>query len=175
MSNCRQAETAPAGIRGVAATPADWLTVLRWYLLAIAVGNLVWEFAQPPLFTIWRSGSTGEIVFAVLHCTGGDILIATASLVLALVLGGANWPTARLAYRRVALLTVALGIAYTVFSEWLNVVVRRSWAYTDLMPTLPLIGTGLSPLAQWIVVPLAAFWWARPPAPAHGQPKRRLP
>jgi hypothetical protein len=56
------------------------------------------------------------------------------------------------------------GLAYTVFSEWLNTEIRGSWAYTDAMPQLPLVGAGLSPLAQWIVVPLIAFWWAWPSA-----------
>ena len=53
------------------------------------------------------------------------------------------------------------GLAYTVFSEWLNVEVRRSWAYSDLMPVLPPLGTGLSPVLQWVVIPSAALWMAR--------------
>lgn len=145
-----------APVRGV----APWLTALRWYLASIAVGNLVWEFAQLPLYTIWSAGSTGDIVFAAVHCTGGDILIAAASLVLALLLWGAGWPITRRAYRQVAALTVAFGLAYAVFSEWLNVVVRKSWAYSELMPIVPIVDAGLSPLLQWIVLPLAAFWWA---------------
>jgi hypothetical protein len=28
------------------------------------------------------------------------------------------------------------------------------------MPIVPLIGAGLSPFAQWITVPVVAFWWA---------------
>lgn len=59
-----------------------------------------------------------------------------------------------------ATLTLVAGLAYTIFSEWLNTEVRGSWTYSDLMPRLPVNGTGLSPLAQWIVIPLAAFWWA---------------
>ena len=56
-------------------------------------------------------------------------------------------------------LTIAFGLAYTVFSEWLNVVVRAAWAYADWMPIIPIAGLriGLSPLLQWIVVPGAAF------------------
>ncbi len=50
------------------------------------------------------------------------------------------------------------GLAYTVFSEWLNVNVRRSWAYSDLMLILPPFGTGLSPVLQWLVVPFVALW-----------------
>jgi hypothetical protein len=64
----------------------------------------------------------------------------------------------------VAAAAVALGVGYTVFSEWLNTAVRSGWAYSDLMPVVPILGTGLSPLAQWLVVPLAAFWWASRPA-----------
>ena len=161
------AETAAASAGGIAAAPAPWLKALRWYLVTIALGNLVWEFAQLPLFTIWKTGSTGEIVFAAVHCTGGDILIATASLMLALLLWGAGWPSARDVYRRVAALTVVLGLAYTIFSEWLNVVVRKSWAYSELMPIVPIVDAGLSPLLQWIVVPLTAFWWVNKRLSAH--------
>lgn len=31
------------------------------------------------------------------------------------------------------------------------------------MPLIPRIDAGLSPILQWIVVPLAAFWWAMRP------------
>jgi hypothetical protein len=63
----------------------------------------------------------------------------------------------------VAALTIVLGVSYTIFSEWLNIVMRAAWAYSDLMPVVSLFGfeVGLSPLVQWIVVPSVAFWWAR--------------
>jgi hypothetical protein len=134
---------------------------MRCHLVTIAVGNLVWEFAHLPLYTIWKTGRSSEIIFAALHCTGGDMLIGTASLVLALAFAGGGWPNAPPAYLRVAALTVAFGLAYTIFSEWLNVVVRRSWAYSDLMPVVPGTIVGLSPLLQWVVLPVAAFWLAR--------------
>jgi hypothetical protein len=46
--------------------------------------------------------------------------------------------------------------AYTVFSEWLNVEIRRSWSYAAAMPVFPWLGTGLT-LLQWLVVPGLAF------------------
>src|SRR5205807_9351338 len=56
-----------------------------------------------------------------------------------------------------------LGVAYTAFSEWLNIVVRQSWAYSERMPLIPLFGfrIGLSPLLQWIIVPATAFGLVR--------------
>ncbi len=138
-----------------------WLNVLRRYLAAMALGSLVWEFAHMPLYTLWETGSPGEIVFAAIHCTGGDILIAMSALLAALLLfGSGQWPEAD--YRRVGLATVLIGLGYTVFSEWLNIEVREAWAYRDLMPIIPVIDAGLSPVAQWIVLPVLAFWWAAP-------------
>jgi hypothetical protein len=137
-----------------------WLGVLRRYLLFVTGANFLWEAAQLPLYTIWREGSLREKAVAVAHCTGGDVLIAVASLVLALVIAGSGWPGTAAARYRVGAMALVIGVGYTVFSEWLNVVVRASWAYSDLMPVVPLLGLGLSPLAQWIVIPLAGFWWS---------------
>ena len=138
-----------------------WLNVLRRYFIVMALGNLVWEFAHMPLYTLWETGGPDEIVFAAIHCTGGDILIAMSTLLGALFLfGSSKWPEAD--YRRVALATILFGICYTVFSEWLNIEVRGAWAYRDLMPVIPVIDLGLSPIAQWSLLPIFAFWWAAP-------------
>jgi hypothetical protein len=145
----------------IALDQSAWLTILRRYIAAMALSNLVWEFAQMPLYTLWETGTPGEIVFAALHCTGGDILIALSALVAALLLfGTGGWPAQ--GYRRVALPAIAIGLCYMLFSEWLNIGVREAWAYRDLMPVVPIVGVGLSPLAQWIVLPALTFWWAAP-------------
>lgn len=124
---------------------------------------MVWEVAQLPLYTIWSTGSPQEIAFTVLHCTAGDLMIVSLTLGLALVcFGGPAWPHER--FLPVMLATLAIGIGYTVYSEWQNTVVRKAWAYSEFMPTLPPFGTGLSPLLQWIVVPMfgfAAIWLRR--------------
>lgn len=141
---------------------SNWLQGLRVYLGAIAAGNLAWETLQLPLYTIWRTGTLREQAFAVVHCTLGDLLIALSSLALALmIVGQSSWPSSR--FWQVAGVTIIFGIGYTAFSEWLNVVVRVSWAYSEWMPVIPLFGfrLGLSPLLQWIVVPTAAFGLVR--------------
>lgn len=137
-----------------------WHAALRRYLAFVAMASLAWEFLHLPLYTIWTEGDTRELVFAAVHCAGGDLLIAGAALVLALLLvGNPGWPAR--GFGRVAALTVALGVAYTIFSEWLNIVVRETWAYSDLMPVIPIIDAGLSPVAQWVLIPAVGFWWAR--------------
>ncbi len=138
-----------------------WLPAVRIYLAIIAVGNLIWEAAHLPLYTIWTTGTMREQAFAVVHCTGGDLLIATSSLVIGLILvGDSQWPGRR--FLHVAGLTMLLGVGYTIFSEWLNIIIRQSWAYSDLMPVVTILGfkVGLSPVFQWIIVPSFAFWMA---------------
>src|SRR5712672_3166741 len=71
-----------------------------------------------------------------------------------------RWPHA--SFGRVAIVAGVGGLAYTVFSEWLNTEIRGGWAYSTWMPVLPVIGTGLAPFLQWIIVPWVAFWWVRP-------------
>jgi L-cystine uptake protein TcyP (sodium:dicarboxylate symporter family) len=100
------------------------------------------------------------MAFAVIHCSVGDVLIALSTLTVALVaVGTMKWPAE--GHERVMLATLALGVGYTIFSEWLNIVVRSSWAYSELMPVVPIVGIGLSPLLQWILVPTIALSLAR--------------
>ena len=139
------------------------LIALRRYFSVIIPANLIWEFVHMPLYTIWNEGTWGEIVFAAVHCTCGDILIAMSALMLALMLSGRGWPHVAAMRRSVTVLTLLFGLAYTLFSEWLNIVIRAAWAYSDLMPIIPVLDAGLSPVLQWIVIPLVAFWWATQP------------
>jgi hypothetical protein len=141
---------------------ANWLGAQRGYLLTVAAVDLVWETAHLPLYTLWQTATFGEMLFAVVHCTLGDLLIALAAMTLGLLFAGhRDWPARRFA--AVAAVTLALGLGYTVFSEWLNTVVRKSWAYSDLMPVASLFGLniGLSPLLQWMVTPTLALYAAR--------------
>ena len=89
------------GPRPRAAPMPDWPRALRVYPGTIALGDLAWEAAHLPLYTVRRTGTPGERAFAVVHCTGGDLLIVLACLALALVLAGEPaWPDR--AHRRVA-------------------------------------------------------------------------
>jgi hypothetical protein len=129
---------------------------MSWrYLIVVTLGNAFWEIAQLPLYTIWMAETDAEIVFALVHCTVGDVLIAAGSLGLAVLVMGRN--SLRRQFWSVAYITISLGVGYTIFSEWLNVSVRGNWAYAPIMPVLPILGTGLSPLLQWIVGPILGF------------------
>ena len=121
--------------------------------------NALWEAAQLPLYTLWQRGSWYDITFALVHCTIGDLLIGvTVTAVSAAVLFLLTKSPPKLASGTFLGLFLVLGIAYSVFSEWLNVEVRETWAYTEQMPVLPPLGTGLTPIFQWLIVP--TLTWA---------------
>lgn len=134
------------------------MIALGLYAGLAATGHLLWEIVQLPLYTLWRTASRAELTFAVLHCTGGDVLIAMNVLLASVVLLRAwSWPRAQAVH--VAALAIPLGIAYTPFSEWHNVYIRQSWSYAPSMPTVTMLGheIGVSPLAQWLIVPAVVF------------------
>ncbi len=141
-----------------------WPQALRRYLGVSIAAHLAWEILQLPNYTLGSTGTHRELAFAVLHCTIGDAMIAGLSLVVALALfARTGWPAAGVP--RVYAASLALGVVYTIYSEWLNTSVRGSWTYSDLMPIVPVIGTGLTPLLQWLVVPTLALWLAIGHAP----------
>lgn len=129
--------------------------VARYTFVSMAL-HLVWEVLQLPLYTLWTTGTPSAIAFAVLHCTIGDALIAAVSLTVSvLILWAMDWPKGK--FRQVAAATFLMGLGYTIYSEWHNTTVTLSWAYSPAMPTL--FGIGLSPVVQWIVIPVIALWW----------------
>ena len=149
------------------AASARWISTLRWYFPLMALANLVWEALHLPLYTVWAEGTAEYLLFVVLHCTGGDLLIALSALMIAVLLvAPPGWP--QLGFRRVAAVATVFGVGYTIFSEWLNIVVRKSWQYSDLMPVVPIVDAGLSPLLQWVLIPPSALWLARKLAMTRG-------
>jgi len=135
---------------------------LRTYLFSLAALMLAWEVLQLPLYTIWRDEHAFRIAFAVAHCTAGDVMIGAAALLIALLavraLGIDSWP-----WGKIASLTTLIGVGYTAASEWVNTVVRESWQYSALMPTVEVgsVAIGLSPLLQWLTLPSLAIYAAR--------------
>jgi hypothetical protein len=139
-----------------------WRLIALRYLPWLAVLNLAWEAAHVPLYTLWQEADAAYIAFSIVHCTLGDLLIGACALLLALIIGREPF-LARWQWARIALLSTVLGVCYTLFSEWMNLTVLRSWTYAESMPRIRLaeIEVGLSPLLQWLVVPPLALALAR--------------
>ncbi len=112
----------------------------------------VWEIAQLPLYTLWHKNEWGYILYNFAHCTLGDLLILLVSFeLMAWLTRDRYWFKKHVLFHGV-LFTLA-GAGYTIYSEIRNVYFTGAWAYTERMPIVPVIGVGLAPLLQWLLLP----------------------
>lgn len=150
-----------------------WRLIALRYLPWLAGLNLAWEIAHVRFYTLWTEHEASYIAFSIVHCTLGDVLIGGLALLLSLIVlrarGAADWP-----WRALAVLIVLLGAGYTVFSEWMNISLLRSWTYAESMPTIDLgkFELGLTPLAQWLLLPPIALYLAGRPYRLRSAPPR---
>lgn len=144
---------------GWTASKSAWCMIGLRFLPIFTLLNVLWEIGQLPFYTLWKAASLSEISYAVTHCSLGDALIGSSALMLALTMTRARAPDT---WNRAKLIaaTTMFGIAYTVFSEWMNTRWLGAWTYSQLMPTLPVLGTGLAPILQWLLLPGIALKWA---------------
>jgi len=133
------------------------ISALAWAGLSTPL-HFAWEAFHIRFYTLWQDAGLAQLAYALVHCTAGDAVIAFATFVAAAV--GArdpDWP--RRAPQRGLPVLLAAGLAYTAASEWVNVYELGRWAYSERMPTIA--GIGATPIAQWLVVPLASFAFYR--------------
>ena len=115
--------------------------------------HFVWEFLQVPTYAGMATLPHWEGVKVCTSATVGDVGFALTAF----------WATSAAARSRAwiadprpwqIVLFVAVGVGLTVGFEYYYTEVSERWNYSDLMPLVPPFGTGLSPLMQWLVVPL---------------------
>lgn len=129
-----------------------WIAVI---LVTFAL-HFAWEMAQGNLFRQMQSMPFWRATAWCTRATAGDFVITTIAFSAAAMSGGRHWPLIR---RRLspAVIFLTVGILITIGYEIYAVSTGR-WAYDAQMPQI--FGIGLSPLLQWIVIPLleiAAF------------------
>lgn len=141
------------------APSVNWRAAVFDLVLLSAVMHFTWEVLQAPLFSSLDNISHYEGIKECARATVGDVLIALAAFGAAMVFSGPKW--LQDAPIKGAQIFIATGLLATVVLEYLNTEIFKRWSYSDAMPRLPLVGTGLSPVLQWIIVPLIVLWYLR--------------
>lgn len=122
--------------------------------------HFVWEFVQVPTYAGMAEMPHWKAIKLCMSATFGDVGFALTAFWLASFAARSRdwilWPA-----RFPAAIFVAVGIALTVGFEYYYTNISLRWTYSDLMPLVPPFGTGLSPLLQWLVVPLLVIWLTR--------------
>jgi len=120
--------------------------------------NFVWELLQMPLFAGFADFPYYQ---TILHCTKatfGDVVISLVAFAGAcLITRSRMWIVSMNKSGVVSFL--AIGLVITVAFELLATGPLNRWEYSESMPTV--IGVGVSPLAQWVILPLIQLWFVK--------------
>ena len=129
--------------------------------------SLAWEALQSPFYADTFMAPWITVVFNRLHCAVGDALILLAAFWMVALRWGWSWM--RTPSWASCLAFLAPGLAYTAGSEYVNVCVLQRWAYSRWMPTV--VGIGLVPLLQWVIVPSVSVYYASKGMTRRGWPE----
>lgn len=122
--------------------------------------HFVWEFVQAPTYAGMVEMNHWDGIKLCMSATFGDVGFAlTAFWTTAVAARSRHWIFQPLRWQ--ILLFLAIGLGLTVGFEYYYTQITLRWTYSDLMPLVPPFGTGLSPLLQWIIVPLLVIWFTR--------------
>ncbi|WP_306119275.1 MULTISPECIES: hypothetical protein [unclassified Roseitalea] len=122
--------------------------------------HFVWEYLQVPTYAGMAEMPHWDGIKLCTSATVGDVGFAlTAFWVTALAARSRRWIADPAGWQLG--LFVAVGVALTVGFEYYYTEVSLRWTYSELMPRVPPFGTGLSPLVQWLVIPLLVASLAR--------------
>lgn len=126
--------------------------VLKIMVLAFLL-NFAWELAQMPLYD-----NTSFAINHVAFCSLGSV--ADVLMVLLLYFGFAFifinplW-VHPLKWQRIIMVVVTGGIG-AVLSEMRHLSLGN-WAYSDLMPLIPILNVGISPVLQFMILPILVY------------------
>lgn len=122
--------------------------------------HFVWEFVQAPTYAGMIELNHWDGIKLCMSATFGDVGFALA----------AYWITALFARSRSwvlhpapkdILIFLSVGIVLTIGFEYYYTNISLRWTYSELMPLVPPFGTGLSPLLQWIIIPILVLWFTQ--------------
>jgi hypothetical protein len=126
-------------------------------LLAVALPlYFAWEMAQAPFFTGMPAGWVKATLMCAQATLGDGVLVAAVAIAGALLYRDRRWfvPPAPLRY----VVAVVVGVALQIGVEWVMVYRLDRWGYASNQPVLPLVGLGILPVLQPIVLLLLRFW-----------------
>lgn len=139
--------------------------ITYWPEFCIAVFSILlnwpWEFLQVPFCSGMPTAEHWEGIKTCSRAALGDAVIMLVAYWAAAAVAGRYW------LLRPTVLSVAIfvgvGVAITVVIERLAVSGGwiATWAYSERMLMVPLLGIGLLPFMQWIVLPPLVLWFSK--------------
>jgi hypothetical protein len=115
--------------------------------------NLAWELIQLPLYKN-AVYNFSHIAFCALATIADVLMVLLLYFGFALILKNLFWIQHVKLYQ--VAIVVLIGGAGAVLSEMRHLSLG-SWAYDDSMPLIPLVNVGISPVLQFMLLPLIIY------------------
>lgn len=121
--------------------------------------NFFWEVIHTYFYTL-KFFPFSTMLYHWLHCTLGDVAISLGSFwLVSLACRTRRW---LFRINRLKIFGfIMVGVIYTIISELVNVNIYKSWDYNQMMPIIPWIKVGLTPVLQWIIIPPVVIFLVR--------------
>lgn len=108
-----------------------------------------------PLFEFDESTDLNSMNWMCTQASIGDGLIAVIAYFIVTLVKKGSWISS--ATLLDLLLFLIPGLLLTIILEYINTLVLFRWSYSALMPIVPVLNVGLSPLLQWVFVPIIVW------------------
>ena len=125
--------------------------------------NYPWELMQVPLYHGMPEAAHWDAIKVCTRATFGDGAIMLLAYWGTALLVRDRWWIARPGLAPILTL-IGIGLAVTVLLERLAIVSNNpnwGWRYAEAMPMVPVLGIGLTPFLQWLILPLLLVWFVR--------------
>ncbi|MEX0269908.1 hypothetical protein AB3R30_12250 [Leptolyngbyaceae cyanobacterium UHCC 1019] len=138
-----------------------WLNSPEWNVAIFSfLLSFFWEIQQMPFYQVPSEFSCFDRTRNCTLATVGDVGISlTAFWVVAVLAKSRQW--VRRPSRRQIIIYTFVGVVITVVFEALATGSLNRWAYAEIMPTIPFLGTGLVPFAMWLLMPPLTIWFVQ--------------
>ncbi|MEO7312721.1 MAG: hypothetical protein ABIX01_20220 [Chitinophagaceae bacterium] len=116
--------------------------------------NIVWEFVQMPLYRD-AAFDAQHIAFCLLASVADAIMVLLLYFVFAIIYKQPFW----IKYLNIlrAFMLVVIGGIGAILAEMRHLS-QGNWAYDSSMPILPFVNVGLSPLLQFMLLPVIIYY-----------------
>lgn len=116
--------------------------------------HIIWENAQAPLFQGYASFSQ-HFTMCLIGTVGDVAITLVVYFIVALLKNNFNW-IATINKKDIAVIAV-IGFLIAIGIEWRALLFGR-WNYTNIMPIIPYLKVGLTPILQMILLlPLSIY------------------
>ncbi|WP_218565819.1 MULTISPECIES: hypothetical protein [Pseudomonas] len=115
---------------------------------------------QMPLFAGFDDTHYFSVILHCTRATGGDVIISLGAFWTASLFARSRYWFLADRFLPLGIFLIA-GLLITVVFELLATGPFQRWTYEQSMPVLPFTNVGLSPIAQWIALPLLQMWFVR--------------